>query len=297
MFDLDLIEKDWQENSFILNDIDVREIYKSEGIMLKDYNDKYKKYYEEYYSIKLVDPEERLLNTIFGTYDEELEKKYEEQEKLRSSLEKPTKKYLSEENIKKVVEGTLYIVFESTRIWYDLLNKKVSLEVLYYLSLDGLISTTKYLLHPKKPLFKYYAERNIRRNILKYVARINHISYNEAYEMFVSSNLDVETKEKEELLKPSKLFYQTKDILFIEEYDKIISSEQFMIEYNNIINSLDSLDKDVMHLVFDSYGNRCMSFKEIADYLGIEENRVSNIKRKVMRKLKRNIKICEYHNN
>ena len=91
MFDLDLIEKDWINNSFRLSDEDIRNIYKSEGVMLKDYNDEWNKYWKDYYAIKLVDPEEKLLNTMFGTQNEELEQKYQEQEKLRSNLKEPIK--------------------------------------------------------------------------------------------------------------------------------------------------------------------------------------------------------------
>lgn len=204
---------------------------------------------------------------------------------------------MSEEKINTVVEGSLYIVFDATRTWYDALNKKIPLEKLYYLSLDALINTAKYLLHPKKPLFRYYVERNITRNIISYIARIEHKTYNEIYEMLNFNELELNIETKEEIEKPSKIYYQIKDQTYNEEFDKALSSEEFMRDYHNIINDLDELDRDVMNLIYDINGNRCMTFKEIADYIGIEEKRVSNIKRKVMKKLKRNKIINQHYQN
>ena len=107
--------------------------------------------------------EERLLLAIFGE-DKEIIKREEE---LRAKYECPTKKRLSNELQKKVVEGSLDIVFEETRYWYKFFKEKIEIERLYYICLEALINSTKYMIHCEKPVFKLYVLKSIKRNVIK----------------------------------------------------------------------------------------------------------------------------------
>ena len=123
MFDLDLIEEDWKKNSFYLTDEEVFEIYKSEGVTKKEYEIKREEIINRY---KKISPEERLLINIFG--DEKARKELDEIDKECHEKLKAISLRLSYSSQMKVVEGTLDVVFDSTRCWYEMLNKSIPME-------------------------------------------------------------------------------------------------------------------------------------------------------------------------
>ena len=90
MFDLDIIEKDWKENSYSLSEEEIIEIYRSENVTLSKYNEQIKEYFEK----TRISGEERILAAIFGDDKEIIEREND----LRKKYKFPTKKYLSKDS-------------------------------------------------------------------------------------------------------------------------------------------------------------------------------------------------------
>lgn len=108
MFDLDIIEEDWKNNSFSLSENEIIEIFRSEGATLRKYNEEIEEWRKNtHVNVAAYD---RLWALMF--HDDSIFKKEEE---LRKKYPYPTKKYLSEESRKKVIEGCMNIVFDATR--------------------------------------------------------------------------------------------------------------------------------------------------------------------------------------
>ena len=293
MFDLDFLEDDYKKNSFILSEDDIIEIYRREGATYSDYCSEVDKY-NELTSVG-ISAEDRLLGALFG--EKEILEKLEEEKKLKEQYEYPKKKHLSSDSQKIVVEGSLYIVFDATRKWYEFLKEKVSLEDIYYICLLSLINSVKYLVHNEKPCFKYYVEKSIRKNIIKYLARINHISYNEMYNLIDLNKIDdIDLLEFEESMNPSRLFYLTKDYSYDVDYIKNVSSLEFMDDYKESLENLDDTAKMIMMMSFDNNGNRGLTINEISDYLGFSSNTVRNVRRKSVKLLRKN-KVFLYYKN
>ena len=304
MFDLNAIEKDWLNNSFKLSEEEIIEIYRSENITLNKYDLELEEYRK---NTKVgMTAEERLLLEFFGEYPKIMEDNNNSKEKY----EYPTRKYLSKDLQKKVIEGSLYIVFDSTREWYKFFNSKLSMERIYYVCLEALINSTKYMLHCEKPVFELYVIKSIERNMIKHVAKWAHITYRKAYEIIKNYVIDSDYilecyKEelgllfnfdnKEEVEKPSKIYYQLKDESYDVNYIKNISSQEFMKDYINSLNRLDNIEKIVMQLTFDKDGNRGLTNNEIADYLGIEAKNVSNIRKRAIKTLRKDLKLNTYY--
>lgn len=305
MFNLDLIEQDWKNNSFRLSEEEIIEIYRSEGITLSKYEEELDKYMEKNgYSLNLS-AEERLLRAIFG---EDLKEK--EKNNLKSEIPEPPKKHLSKENQKKVIEGCLYMVFEATREWYNFFEGKLSMERIYYICLESLMNSVKYIMHCERPVFRFYVSKSIETNIIKHVARYLHITYREVYGMTHYNHgygidhslkkLDKNLKslfgcvEKEKPEKPSKIYHRLKNDYYNTNYIKNISSNEFMIDYNMALEKLDDITKIVMQLSFDANGYRGLSNVEIADYLGIDVKKISTIRRRAMKVLRKDKNLKTY---
>lgn len=292
MFDLDIIEKDWKENSFKLSEEEIIKIFNSEGATIEKWNkdvDEYKKIFQ----ISDLTAEERLLIMILG--DKEIVDKVEEKERIMRDVPYPTKKHLSKYSQNKVIEGSMDIVFNETRHWYYFFKEKISMETIYYLCLNSLMNSVKYMVHCGKPVFELYVLESTKRNIVKYISKIKHITYREALKFidnitFGEENIDeLSFYNYEEIpVKPSKIYYQTKDESYDIDYIKNISNEEFIKDYNSVLDSLDDISKMVMNLSFDINGYSGLTHKEIADYLGIDVKDVHNIKRIVIRKLRKN---------
>lgn len=66
MFDLDAIEEDWKNNSFILSEEDIIEIYRFEDVTLNKYNEEIAEYRRKTHVKTELTAEDRLLAAIFG---------------------------------------------------------------------------------------------------------------------------------------------------------------------------------------------------------------------------------------
>ena len=311
MFDLDKIEEDWKICCHKLSEEEIIEIYKSEGVTKSMYNDGLDEYYHKTHIHYGMTPEEKLLKSIFGEDKEFLEKIKKEEDEASEKYEYLTvKKHLSNESQKKVVEGCLDIVFDETRYWYDLFDKKISEEKLYYVCSEGLINAVKYCLHCEKPVFKQYVLKCIETNIIKNVSKWEHISYKDAKKNIsniASKKLKLEEEndkyidifnydyEKEEVEKPSKIYYRLRNENYDENYIRNISSEEFMKDYyNNILSKLDNIEKMIMMMSFDTNGYKGLPQDIIGDYLGMNAKKVSNIKSRAIKKLKNDITLKKY---
>lgn len=302
MFDLDLIEQVWKSNSFRLSEEEIIEIYRLEGVTLSKYEEECAKV--GYNSDLLI--EEKLLQAAFGNVLEEHD------DKLVKEL-KPGRKHLSEKNQKKVVEGCLYMVFNETRYWYDFFKENLSMEEIYYVCLQALMNSVKYILHCEKPVFRFYVLKSIERNVIKYVGQYLHIPYRNVRKMIpnrfkminssyaledkqLSENLELSFvfKRKEKVEKPSKIHYQLRNECYSIDYIKNISSAEFMNDYSIALECLDDLSKTVMKLTFDSSGYRGLTDTEIADYLGIDQQKVSGIRKKAIKVLRKDINLSKY---
>lgn len=308
MFDLDLIEDDWKKNSFQLTDEEVFEIYKSEGVTKKDYEMKKEEILSSY---KKISPEEKLLISIFG--DEKEKKELDEIDREKYENVKEISLRLSHSSQMKVVEGTLDVVFDSTRYWYEKLNKSIPMEKIYNLSIDSLMNAAKYCIHfSTKMCFRSYAYEFIRRNMISLVARKERISYKNAY-CIIYNRFTKYYEEENRLLynvyelsydytkeipyKPSSIYEMIRKEIYEENYIKNISSEEFIKDYNYAIKGLDNLEEMLIKLLYDKNGLNGLTFKEISEYLGIHTNKVYNIKKKVIRKLNKNARFYKYINN
>lgn len=307
MFNLDLIEEDWKNNSFRLSEEDVIEIYRMEGVVLSKFKEEWDEYKRKIgNSSKHLSIEEKLLQSIYGKNLKEEEPKNE----AISKISKPQRKYLSKESQKKVIEGSLYLVFEETREWYEFLEGKLQVERIYSICLESLINSVKYMIHCEKPVFCFYILKGIERNMTKYIAKYLHVTYREAYEMihptyeFGSRSFAKEfdenlrflfsCEEKEESEKPSKIYERLKNDYHEIDYIKNVSSDEFVSDYNDALENLDDITKTIMKLSFDNNGYRGLTNREIADYLGIDIRKISNIRKKAMKILRKNEKIKTY---
>lgn len=310
MFDLDLIEQDWKNNSFCLSEEDIIEIYRLDGATLNKYEEELDEYMKKVNSCcrKEQSTEERLLLAIFG--DRETLEEKEKRQKMIDEIPVPQKKHLSKSLQKKVVEGSLYLVFDETRYWYNFFEGKLSLEKIYYICLEALMNSVKYIVHCEKPVFGFYVSKSIERNIIKYVAQYLHITYREVYEMvhykyeygaYSSSkqlnkdlNLLFNTETKEEVEKPSQIYYRLRNECYGTNYIKTISSNEFMVDYNMALENLNDVEKIVMQLSFDINGYRGLTNAEIADYLGTDKDKISIIRRRAIKVLRKNAKLNTY---
>ena len=302
MFDLDTIENDWKDNSFALSEEEIIEIYKSEGATLTQYYEAIDEYHKKIHVD--ISAEERLLAILCN--DPEANKKIEYKNKLISEIKYPSKKHLSKESQKKVVEGCLYMVFDSTRDWYNFFNKKISLEKIYYVCLEALMTAVKYAVHCEKSVFRLYVDRSIERNIIKYVSRWEKITYREAYRLIKGTGYDdydfldgkkVELSfdyNKETPERPTKIYNRLRNEYYDVNYIKNISSVEFMKTYNEALDNLDEVSRMVMQFSFDIEGNKGFSCQEIAEYLGFNSKKVSNIRRKAIKTLRKDKNILSY---
>lgn len=300
MFDLEKIENDWKKNSFKLSEEEIIKIYESEHVSLSEYEKLYKKYH-----IK-ESAEERLLRMIFGEENEENKK----EEKLIKIYESIRKNRLSKEKQKIVVEGSLWLVFDQTHYWYKFFEEKICIEKIYYVCLEALMNSVKYLVHIGKPIFRFYVCESIRRNITKYVSKSKKITYREANEaiyLMRGSNINnyeenlkvssiLSNYEKETIEKPSKIYYRLKDEYYDVDYTKNTSSLEFMKDYKIALKNLNDEEREVMQMSYDINGFSGLTYAEIAEYLGTNKKEVSNIKRRAIKKLRKNIIFNKYLN-
>ncbi len=298
MFDLDIIENDWKEHSFSLSEEEIIEIFRNEGATWSKYNEELVQY-KKNTGINIT-PEERLLAIIFG--DNEILK----EEELRKKYSYPKKKHLSSNSQKVIIEGCMYIVFNATREWYHFFNEKISQEKLYYACLEALIKCVKYVIHCEKPIFELYVYKCIERNVIKNIAKWEHLSCCDVYTYVHNidskydaygdkvKELNFEYDDKETPESPATIVYMQRNDQYIEDYIKNISAKQFMYDYNNALDKLSEIERFVMQLSYDINGFQGFTHNEIAEYLGLSKSDITNAKRRAIRKLRNNNKLNKY---
>lgn len=299
MFNLVTIENDWKENSFSLSEDEIIEIFRSEGVTLSRYEEEIEEYNKNTHVN--LSAEDRLLRIIYG--DSSIEKKEEE---LRKIYKFPTKKHLSIESQRKIVEGCMYMVFNSTRQWYSFFEGKISEERLYYVCLEALIICVKYAVHCEDPVFELYVYKSIDRSVIKNVARWEHLSYRDVY-AYVNNKgmkkdfygneikeLHFDYDETEILESPATIAYLNRNNHYDVDYIKDVSSDQFIDDYHNALDDLSNIEETVMQLSYDENGFSGLTYGEIAEYIGCEKKDIANIKRRALRKLKKNDRLNGY---
>lgn len=314
MFDLAKIEKDWQENSFCLSDKEIREIYISEGITTKDWAEKeqeIKNNYKQEFEYHHSNTDRRLLRAIFGEpmYDEDEKNPWDEYYKKLNELRKTF--HISQESQKKIVEGCMDLVFKETREWYQLFDENISMEDIYYLCLKGLFEATKYCIHfTTKDCFRSYASKFMERNMIKYMAQKEGISYQNAYCIvwnYFNCGIHKEENNKRFNIKkfnydydkeipeePSKIYERTKDQRFDVDYIAMASSDEFMNDFQDSLSELEDDEEAVMRLSYDKDGYPGLTYQEISEYLGIEQKSIGNIKKRALRKVRKDNRFSKY---
>ena len=301
MFDLDIIEKDWKNNSFCLSNLEIMNIYKDEGITKTNYKNEIDEFLK---SLPRMTYEERLRAHILG--DKDMQAKYEKifEQKKQMMENWPKRKYLSHESQMKVVEGCMDVVFKQTRYWYSIFDKKIPMEELYNICLDSLFNSAKYCLHySTKPSFRLYVEQSIFRNIVKKISKLNHISYLEALEIIDNITNSNEVKENnlknfeyenEILYKPSCIYELIKNDSYDIDYIRRISSDEFMTDYQQAIDELPYEERAIMTLLYDSNGNDGFTYNEISEFFGYEPKKIGNVKARVKKKLRKDHRFDKY---
>lgn len=312
MFDLDLIEQDYLKNSFCLTEEEIIEIYEKEGATLKIFYkelDECQQKRREIINKYGLSGLERMFLNDDNEYGRKLRKRVEYADKLLSKYEYPEYKHLSEKSKKIVIEGSLFIVFKATREWYNFFKGNIAMEKLYYICLEALFSSVKYLKHSGDPVFKLYVLKSIEQRMIKYYAKINRITYREAYNIINKTNYEEEfcwerkkrelifPKENEEISeKPAQINYRLRNEVTEVDYLEYLTTEECLIEYNKALNNLSEEEKRVMKLSYDSNGYKGLTYAEISDYLGLDIGKVENIKKRAIRKLRKNQELTKYIN-
>ena len=314
MFDFDEIEKDWLDNSFCLTDEEIRKIYISEGVTTKAYAEAEAKFNSSLPSYNMT-TEERLLLNIFGTEEEKrkVQERINEINKRREEMlkHKPKRPYLSQESQMRVVEGSMDIVFKIVRKW-NAQYEKFPIEDLYYAALEGLIAAAKYCLHfATKNSFRAYAQSYIYKQLIKCMARKEHISYRNAYCIVSGGFEDWNEYAKENRAnysvqgfsldydmevpyKPSSIHYMRKDMPYSVDYTRRISNEEFIHDYLDALEDLSENEAQIMRLSYDIDGNPGLTYGEISDFYGIKKSKINYLKRKARKKLRFDDRIIRY---
>lgn len=318
MFNLENIEKDWIENSYSLSEEEILDIFREDNATIPQYEESMEKWHKKIkVSPKNLTAEERLLRTIFGETEEQKHESERYQKLLEAKLEKypePKKQHLSKENQKRVVEGSMHLVFKNVRYYYNMFEFKISEEILYYLLLESLINVAKYMIHCGDLVFNLYVQRSFENSITKYISRIKKVSFNEAknvicyYEYYKSLNMepfwlskdeiekkyDLSYKKTEGSVSPFELKFLLRNETLNDDLMEKINTEDFFKDYRHVLDELSEEEKIVMQLSYDKYGYVGLTYGEIADYLGIERKEVANIKKRALKHVRKNTLLNKY---
>lgn len=310
MFNLENIEKDWIENSRSLSEEEILGIFKEDNATIPQYE----KSMEEWHKKIKVSPrnltaEERLLRKILGETEEEKRESEKYQKLLEERLAKypkPEKQHLSKENQKRVVEGSMNLVFDNVRYYYNIFEFKISEEILYYLLLESLINVARYMIHCGDPVFNLYVQKSFKNSIAKYISRIEKVSFDKAKDIisyYETKSLNIENfcfddmgeerynlsdKESEDPVSPFELNFLLRDKTLNEDLMEKLNTEEFFKDYRHALDELSEEEKIVMQLSYDIYGYMGLTYGEIADYLGIEKKKVASIKKKALNHIRKN---------
>lgn len=314
-FNLDIIEEDWKKNALYLTDEEIMTIYNKEGINLKNRRKELEEF-EKTLPQFPVHKEAPICYLIFPSrypnyekYEKEYWKECNRISNERDRMWKeecPKPKHLSIESQKMVVEGCMDVVFNNTRDYYEEFKGNVSMEKLYYLCLETLLNCAKKCVHfTTKPCFRYYVSESIRKRITSYMARLEHISYHNSYCIIKHENYYLKPDEiqefkfdykpkMEEPYRPCDIYELLKNKEYYPNYIEKISSDEFMQEYIQSLDKFTDQEKRIMSLLYDRFGDKLLTIKEISEKLDMDINTVKNTTDKIKRKLKNNTKFRKY---
>ena len=72
------------------------------------------------------------------------------------------------------------------------------------------------------------------------------------------------------------------------------SSDEFMNDYQESLSELDNEEEAVMRLSYDKDGYPGLTYQEISDFLGIEQKSIGNIKKRALRKVRKDNRFSKY---
>lgn len=73
-----------------------------------------------------------------------------------------------------------------------------------------------------------------------------------------------------------------------------INTDDFFKDYHHILEKLSEDERIVMQLSYDIYVYYGLTYKEIADFLGIERNKVASIKKRALKHVRNNSLLNKY---
>ena len=269
-----------------LSSEEINRIYQEEGVTTSVYNKKCEEYNKKYGYQPTA--EEILIAKLFG---EDIPKR----ENKKTSL----KQRLSKDSQKKVMGGCLDMLVEETKRWYYSLEGRISAEELYNIILRSLINSARnFLYHSEKSNFRLYAKEIIRANIIEYIRRRQGISYQniqyllnykgikELWKDEYEPEINVDSKEPVPC-SPGEI---NKILSFIPQYvDYIdqVSSNEFMVKYNQALGNLSNTESDIISLSYPINAPG-LTAQELGEYLGMHAEEVVKLRTKAKRKLRKN---------
>lgn len=125
------------------------------------------------------------------------------------------------------------------------------------------MNCAKYAVHNEKTVFKYYVLKSIKKSIIKYITKKEHIDYKDAYEIIHYRNSDFSSSfiedfeyrriqfyfnydNNEQVEKPSKIAHLLRNKSFNIDYLKDISSIEFFTDYKLALDALSNDERDVL---------------------------------------------------
>lgn len=232
---------------------------------------KLKQYIKRVFSKNYLDSAENILLYICGNEALPLPLEPEEEMALLDEVlnnNQTAKQKLIEHNLRLVV----YIAKKFS-------TSGIDMEDLISIGAIGLIKAVQTYKYDKKIKLATYASRCIENEILMQLRKMNKIKVEVSLDEPLNSDGD-----GNELL--------IEDILYDEKQtlgrDMERSSEQQILW--EIINKLGSREKEIMIMRFGLLGGEEKTQKEVADELGISQSYISRLEKKILEKMKKDIK-------
>lgn len=194
-------------------------------------------------------------------------------EKIKSIYESESiignQKQLSKVNRDKIWMGCLGDIFEYVYIWG---NTEAQQEEIYSLCLELLNDTINN--YDGKENFHEILNRKI-------IDKIQEKCYDLYDKDFLS-----ETEATEILLDPASINYMLRNNGYEIDYENKLETKEILKIYKNVIKKLDEDSKKIMSLYFDKDGCQLLTCNEISKITGIDINKVTNTKNKVLKAVK-----------
>ena len=178
----------------------------------------------------------------------------------------------------KIITGTMDVVFDSTREWYNKLDGRISIESIYYVCLEALMDAVYFCGQITTATFRDYLRNEINLAMNVFLADYDEVN---------DDNLSISTK-------PGTINHMLAKEPYYEDYIGNVSSNQFMSDYYTAVNQLPSYERDVIKLSYDSEGKLGLTATEISEYLGIDKDKVTFTKKRALNKLSNNHVLREY---